>query len=119
MIARVGVRDRAKRTAGDMNSKQYAATKPNWTKVKVTGYRNWLRMTLPVLEESAEDEYQQMQSSTNRIASADRIDDHESPEGGRVVMVVRLGCEPLFRPNLRSKARRRRWNGDDGRRASL
>ena len=64
MIARVGVRNRAKRTAGDMNSKQYAATKPNWTKVSVTGYRNWVRMALPVLDDSAEDMYHRPQSNT-------------------------------------------------------
>lgn len=37
MIALLGYRSLEKRTRGLMKRRQYPATKPNWTKVRVTG----------------------------------------------------------------------------------
>jgi len=40
MIALVGIRNLLKRTTGLIKTRQNTATKPNCTKVRVTGYRN-------------------------------------------------------------------------------
>jgi hypothetical protein len=46
---------------------QYPATKKNWTMVRVTGYGKRLRITFPVLEETAEEVYHRPQRTTKRI----------------------------------------------------
>lgn len=65
-IARVGLRTREKRTTGLIKSKQYPATKPNCTNVRVMGYLNWFRIVLPVFDDNADAEYQRAQSMQNR-----------------------------------------------------
>lgn len=56
---------------------QYPATNANWAKVSVTGYRNRVRIVLPVLDENAEDMYHRMQSRmkprSNGAAAADEL----------------------------------------------
>lgn len=56
-------------------------------KVNVTGYRNWVNMAFPVLEESALVVYQSEQSSMKRVVSAPG---KVNPSRGRGV-VDRLG----------------------------
>lgn len=65
-MALLGARKCENRTSGLMNSKQYPATNPNWTNVRVMGYLNWMRIALPVLEERADDVYQRAQRRTKR-----------------------------------------------------
>jgi hypothetical protein len=65
-IATVGLRSLLKRITGDMKSKQNIATKPNWTKVRVMGYRNWVMIILPVLDDNADVVYQRTQRKMNR-----------------------------------------------------
>ena len=60
-IARVGFRNREKRMIGLMKRRPYPATKPNCTKVKVTGYLYLIRIDFPVLEERAEEVYHRAQ----------------------------------------------------------
>lgn len=70
-MARVGGLSLLIRMIGLMNSKQYPATKPNCTNVKVTGYRNWVRIALPVLDDIADDMYHSEHKRTNRTVEAD------------------------------------------------
>ena len=65
-MALLGGLNLLKRTTGLMKSMQKSATKPNWTKVKVTGYLNRVMMALPVLDDSADDMYHSEQSSTKQ-----------------------------------------------------
>ena len=85
-IARVGRRSLEKRTRGDMNSRQYPATKPNWMNVRVTGYLNWFMIDFPVLDESAEEVYQiahrRMKRSVSGAGSARR------PDVGSVILAM-------------------------------
>lgn len=70
-IARVGERRRpVQPSSGRLQSRQRPATKKNCTMVRVTGNLKWLRMTLPVFEESAEDVYHKEHSATKRIVSS-------------------------------------------------
>jgi hypothetical protein len=46
----------------DPRMKQKKDTNTNWIKVKVTGYRNWFMICLPMLLVTAEDKYQSRQS---------------------------------------------------------
>lgn len=71
MIALVGRRSLENRISGLMKSKQYPATKPNCTKVKVTGYRNCVRMALPVLEDRADVVYHNPQRRIKRMVAID------------------------------------------------
>lgn len=71
MIALVGLRSFENCIKGLMNSKQYPATKPNCTKVRVTGYRNCVRMALPVFEDRAEEVYHSPQRRINRTVATD------------------------------------------------
>ena len=66
-IALVGLLSLVSLTAGLANSKQNAATKPNWTIVNVMGYLNWVRMAFPVFDDIAEDMYHSEQSMQKRI----------------------------------------------------
>ena len=50
---------------GFMKSKQYPATNPNWTKVKVMGNLNCSMIDLPVFDDMAEDRYHREQSRMN------------------------------------------------------
>ena len=56
---------------GCSHSKHKAATKKNCTMVRVTGNLNWLRMTLPVLEDTADVVYHRVQRDTKRIVSVE------------------------------------------------
>jgi hypothetical protein len=49
----------------------HPATKPNCTKVKVTGYLYLLRIDFPVFEERAEEVYQSAQYETKRTVDID------------------------------------------------
>lgn len=61
---------------------QYAATNANWTKVRVTGYRNRVRMDLPVLEEKAEERYHRQQRKTKPAVEAEGRSATIEVEGG-------------------------------------
>lgn len=51
---------------GRVKTRQNAETKPNWTKVSVTGYRNWFMICFPVFDDSADVVYQSPHSRTKR-----------------------------------------------------
>jgi hypothetical protein len=87
-IALVGRRSREKRMMGDMKSRQYAATKPNCTNVRVTGYRNWFMMAFPVLDDKAEEAYQRLQRRTKRAVGTEGSvgDEMEARDGRRPLL---------------------------------
>jgi hypothetical protein len=67
-MARVGLRSRPVHPSSFLlHTTHNPATNANWTIVSVTGKRKLLRMTLPVLLDIAELEYQSVQSETNLI----------------------------------------------------
>jgi hypothetical protein len=65
-IALVGGLNLVNWTSGDMARMQYAATKANWTMVKVMGNRKCCMMAFPVLEDIAEVMYHTAQSAIKR-----------------------------------------------------
>jgi len=62
---------------GVIKRAQYNATNANWMKVRVTGYRNWFMIDLPVLEDIAEVAYHRAHNKTNRIVDADGMAGNE------------------------------------------
>lgn len=71
-MAFVGLRRRPVRPSSRREPiQQRPATKANWTITSVTGNLKLLRMTLPVLLDTAEVAYQRKQSSTNLTVCAE------------------------------------------------
>lgn len=69
-----------------MKRRQYNATKPNCTNVRVMGYRNWLSRALPVFEESADVVYHRLHINTKvtlELFGEEAVKDlFERPEDG-------------------------------------
>lgn len=69
-MARVGDRKRpVQPSSGRLQTTQSAATKKNCTMVRVTGNLKLLRMTLPVLEETAEEAYHRVHRAMKRMVA--------------------------------------------------
>ena len=74
-IARVGFLSRENWMSGLVKSRQYPATNANWMKVNVTGYLNWFRMTFPVLDDRADDEYHKAHNTQNLSIDGGALDE--------------------------------------------
>lgn len=81
-IARVGLLNVVNPKYGWQHRKLKPATKANCMIVKVTGYRYALRMTLPVLDDMADEVYHSEHSRTNRIEDQDQGEEADEGSNG-------------------------------------
>lgn len=88
-------------------SQQRPATNANWTIVRVTGNLKLLRITLPVLLETAELAYQRMQRRTKRtvctegrLMPADAADDADDVEAALDTPLNTADTDCCIRPSV-------------------